>query len=218
MAVFPAQEPAKLRRVLIRIVHAADHAVFIGHAPTCALKIMITCLHDRIQMIFLCYGHQLLPLGIGGAVQGQRQCDLQFLPGQIVDPRHDPTGGYRHITLAHVHPLLMAEDPDKPQELVVIIQRLSGPHDHHVGHRLSHGTPHRIDLFQHLPGREPPDQPADRGRAETAAHPAPGLGGDTHGIPVAVMHPHTLHHLPVREGEQEFPGPVQSGHLGVHRV
>ena len=57
-----------------------------------------------------------------------------------------------------------------------------------------------IDLIQHLRGLQIPDQPSQGGGAECTSHPAAHLRGNTDAVAVPVLHPHTLHQIPVPAG------------------
>ena len=72
-----------------------------------------------------------------------------------------------------------------------------------------------VNLVQHFRRPQVPLQPIQGGCAETAAHPAPHLGGNTHGIPMMILHPHTFYDIAVLQAEEELPGPVNPGYAFI---
>ena len=65
-----------------------------------------------------------------------------------------------------------------------------------------------VDLPQHLIGSQIPRQTQKGGGTETASHPAAGLGGNTDGISVSVLHQDALNHISVTELKQVLFCPV----------
>ncbi len=212
MAAQGPSQAAEALRVPLRIVHAPDQAVLQSDPPACLLEIGGAGIHQLLNGIAPGYGHQRLPLFVRGGVQGQGQGNLELLLGQPPHLRHQAAGGHRHVPLADMEPVLVRKHTDERQQIVVIVQRLPGAHDHHIAHPLSRQQRDGIDLIQHLPGGEVALQPLYARSAESAAHPAAHLGGDADAVAVLVLHPDALHQVPVRELEEEF---LRAVYLGL---
>ena len=195
------------------IVHASHQAVLKGKPPSRLFKVIGTGVQHLGKLIFPGNRHQLLPFLLGGRVKGQSQCDRQILVRQLPDPRRDAAGGYGNIPLAEMQSMLIGKNPDKPDQIVIIIQWLSGPHRHHIGHSLTGVLLNLIDLIQHFRSLKIPYKTADGRSAEPAAHPAACLRRDTDRIAVVIPHQHAFDHIAVRQAEQILTGSIQTGPL-----
>ncbi len=76
--------------------------------------------------------------------------------------------------LADVQPFRGADHADKADEIVIVVQRLPGAHNHNVGHPLPGGLLDLINLSEHLRRFQIPFEPADGGcaKAHPIRHPA----------------------------------------------
>ena len=93
---------------------------------------------------------------------------------------------------ANVHPVGMVYQPQKFQYVVPVIQGLPDAHEHDVGYLPPGVHLGKQHLIQHLRWSQIPHPPGNGGCAEGAAHAAPHLGGDAHGVAVVVLHEYGL--------------------------
>ncbi len=217
MAAQGPGQGAEQLRVLLRVVDPSHQAVLQRDPPACILKIVSAGHRQLLDGVPPGHRHQLLALLVRGRVQGQRQRDLQSLPGQPPYLRHQAAGGNRDASLADMKPPVICEHPDKFHQILVIIQGFPRAHDHHIAHPLSREQGDGIDLIQHLRRLQIPDQPSQGGGAECTSHPAAHLRGNTDAVAVPVLHPHTLHQIPVPQFKKELLRAVQPGLLYPHR-
>ena len=146
-------------------------------------------------------------------MEGDGQRQLQSHLSKAADARDQSAGGQGDMPHPDVQPVRVVYQLQKPQHRVQIVQRLSNPHQHNVGHRLPGIQLGEDHLIQNLGGRQIPDLSRNGGRAEGTAHPTAHLGGDAHGVAVAVPHENGFHTVAVRQLPQVFDGPVQPGDL-----
>ena len=152
MTVNGFRQSRKTPRVLRVIVHAAYQAVLEGHPTPGFLMIIRTGIQHLRQRILIGNGHQFRTLFLCHCMKRQCQGNRQILIRQLTDPRHDTTGGDCQIPLADVQSVFIRQKPDKTKQVIVIIQRLSGSHDHHIGDALAAVLLDPVNLIQHLRG------------------------------------------------------------------
>ena len=212
------QGPCQLRQhlcVLRTVVDVPDQAVLKRHLSACLVKIVTPRLHQLRDRIVIGNRHDLFALFIRDRVQGEGQRDGEFLVRKVIDPGHDPASRDRHISLTDVESVLIGEKAQEADQIVVVVQRLTRPHHHNVGHPLAGHTLDLIDLVQHLGRRQRADQSIQRRRAEPAAHAAAHLGGDAYAVAKLVAHENALHKGIVRHGKQILLRAVQLRDLSV---
>ncbi len=98
----------------------------------------------------------------------------------------------------------MAEKPDEPYYIVIIIKRFSRSHDDDIGHPLFCIFLNLIDLLQYLRRPQISRQPIQGRGTETAAHAAACLRRNTDRVAVFILHKYALNDMAVRKPEQIF--------------
>ena len=112
-----------------------------------------------------------------------------------------------------VLPLRMVHKRQEAEHVVEIIHGFTDAHEDDVGDREPGILPDKDHLVQHLPRRQIPYLPREGGGAESAAHAAAHLGGDTDGVPVVVLHQNRLNAVSVGQLPEVFHRAVQPGGL-----
>ena len=110
---------------------------------------------------------------------------------------------------ADVHPLRPVHQGEEPADVVVVIQGLPDPHEDNVGDGQAGILLGKDHLVQQFPRCEIPHPSPQGGGTEHAAHGAPHLGGNAHGVAVAVTHEHRLNAVAVGQSPEIFYGAVQ---------
>ncbi len=87
----------------------------------------------------------------------------------------------------------------EPQQIVIVVERLTSSHHDNVGHAFSCTSRYGIDLVEHLRRCEISLQAVERRGAEPASHTAADLRGDTDRIAVVILHPDTFDKIAVRK-------------------
>ena len=146
----------------------------------------------------------------------QRQGNLKLLLRQLLHSRDQSAGGYRHIALTDIQSVLICKHTQKHHKILIIIHGFTGSHNHHIGDPLSGDPLNGINLVKHLGGTQIAFQSIQRGGAETTAHPAAYLRGNTDTVAVPVLHPYTLHHIAVRQTKKKLLRSVYFGLLDFH--
>lgn len=62
------------------------------------------------------------------------------------------------MALSDVQPLRRTDQSDKPQDIVIVIQRLAGSHQYNVGDALAGVLLHKQNLIENFAGRQASDQ------------------------------------------------------------
>ena len=104
---------------------------------------------------------------------------------------------------------------NKLQEIIVIIHRFSGSHDHHIRNPLTTYLLNLIDLSKHLRRRKISHQTSDRWCTECTSHPATDLGGNTDRISMLIFHKNTFDYISIIKTEQELVRTVNLGNLSL---
>ena len=110
---------------------------------------------------------------------------------------------------ADMYTAVLRQHLQKTKNIVVVVQRLPHPHEHHGGHPDTIVRLSLLDLREHLAGQQVAHKAPHAGGAEGTAHPAPHLGGKALGPAVLVLHQHRLHRFAVRQTIQVFYSIVQ---------
>ena len=142
-------------------------------------------------------------------MERDRERQLQVPFGKLFDLVDQTAGGQADVAHADVHAVRAVDELEEAHDVVEVIQRLTDAHEHDVGDRqagIELGKEHLIDQLRRL---EPPDEPADRRRAEFAAHRAADLGGDADGIAVVILHDDGLDAVAVSELPEVFDRAVE---------
>ena len=79
-------------------------------------------------------------------MQRDRQRDLQLFLRQTVDLIRQSGGGQRDVALSDVQPVGRADQFQKPQHIVVVVQRFAGSHQYNVGDPLPRVLLHEQNL------------------------------------------------------------------------
>ena len=132
MAVQPPNQLCQLPCILLGIILSAYQTVLKSQSSACFLKIIPTGLQHFSNRIPIGNGHQFRPFLLIGRMKRNGQGNLQIFLCQIIHPGHNAAGGHRDISLADMQPVFVRKHTDKSQKILVIIQRLSGSHDHYV--------------------------------------------------------------------------------------
>ena len=82
----------------------------------------------------------------------------------------------------------ITHEPKEADDLAVVIERLSAPHEDDVTDRYAKMTFHKIYFAEDLRRGQIPYEAADRRSAEPAAHPAADLCGNADGITEFILH------------------------------
>ena len=199
-----SRDPGELFRVLRRVVDTADQRVLEGDAPPRRLEIGAAGLLDLLDAVLLRDRHDRPALLVVRRVQGDRERDREVLLREVIDARHDAAGRDSDVPPGQVQSILVRDQPDEPQQRVIIIERLARPHDDDMRDSLPREDGDPVDLVQDLGRHQAALQPVQRRRAEPAAHPAPDLRGDAHRIAVGVAHEDALHRLPIGKFKKKF--------------
>ena len=154
MAVLSSYQLRQLHRILLGIIDIPHQTVLKGYPPAGLCKIERTGLHQLCQGIRIGNRHQLPSLFVRGRMQGKSKRNLQFILRQFPHLWHDPAGRYGQIPLTDVQPILIRKQGDKPQKILIIIQRFPGSHNHHIGNSLPALQHNCINLIQHFRGKE----------------------------------------------------------------
>ena len=204
MAVQSSQTARQLYCLFRTVVDAADHTILKCDPAFCFLKIISACQEQFIHRIPSGYRHGLLPYVIIGGMQTDGKCDLQFFFQQFTDAIHQATGRYCYVSLADPYTILIRKQFHKPDQIIIIIQRLSHSHDDHIGYPLSGFSLDLIYLGQHLSCRKISGQSTQCRGTESTSHPASYLGRDTHTVAVVVLHPHTFYVITIWQFKEIF--------------
>ena len=128
--------------------------------------------------------------------------------------------------MAHgdIHAINAVHQLQKPHHVIKVIQRFSNAHEHDVRHRQAGIHLGKQHLVQHFKRLQPPYQTPKGGGAESAAHTAAYLRGNTYGIAVVVAHQYRFHAVSVGQLPQVLDSAVFLGllladhHRGVNRI
>ena len=197
----------------VMVIDAVDHGVLKGDAPPGLAEIVVAGGEELLHIVGPVHRHDF---GAGLAVRrvkGHREGQLQPQLRQTPDAGDHAAGGKGDMAHADVHAVRVVHQLQKPQDIVQIVHGLSNTHQHDVGDLQSGIQLGEEHLVQHLRGRQVPDLAGDGGSAEGAAHAAPYLGGDTHGVAVMVLHQNRLDTVAVGELPEVLGGAVQPGDL-----
>ena len=130
-------------------------------------------------------------------MKGKRQSDLQLFLCQLINLRHQSAGRNRHIPLADMKSVLISKQRNEPEQIVIIIERFPGSHDHHIGNALFRILRNCINLIQHLCRCQIPFPAIESRGTEPTSHFAAYLGRNAHTVSMLIAHEHTLHEIPV---------------------
>ena len=83
-------------------------------------------------------------------MKGKCQSNGKTFLRKLLDLWYDPAGGYRDVSLTDIQTVFIGKKPDKPDQVIIVIHRLTTSHDHNVGDTLSRGSLDPVDLIQHL--------------------------------------------------------------------
>ena len=149
----------------------------------------------------------------------QRKCqrDLKILLREFQDSRHDSAGRYRDVSLADIESLLAREQAHKADQIVVVVHRLSGTHDHNIGNALPGQRLNPVNLIEHLGRGQISLKSVKRGRAEATTHATADLGGDADRVAVMIFHPDTLNHISIGKTKQILSRSVDCRDFDIHR-
>ena len=110
-----------------------------------------------------------------------------------------------------VQPVRMGDQADETDDLVIVVERFSDPHQNDIGNAFPQIPLRGDDLTEQFARGQIPHLAAQRGRAEPAAHPATDLGGYADRQAVFIPHDDGFHTFPVIQGKKIFYGSVQRG-------
>ena len=65
-------------------------------------------------------------------MEGKCKRDLESLICQTQHIRNNAAGGHRHIPLADIQSVFICQHADKPDKIIIVIQRFPGSHDNNV--------------------------------------------------------------------------------------
>ena len=96
-----------------------------------------------------------------------------------------------------MEPFRTADQAEKLHHIIVIVQGLSGAHQHDVGNFQPAVLLGKQHLVQYLRGSQIPGLPFFKGSTEGAAHMTPGLSGKTDAVAMLITHDHRFHTVAV---------------------
>ena len=85
-----------------------------------------------MDFIGFCDWHQFHSLLLVRCMKGKSQCDSKVLLCQLMNFRHQTTGGDCNTSLGKIQSMLIGEHTDESQQIVIVIQRFAGSHYHKV--------------------------------------------------------------------------------------
>ena len=132
MAVDIADKRRELPCILLGIIDAAYQTVLKGNTPSGLPEIIPRSIEHLMNVIFICDRHKLLTLLLIRSVQRDRQRDLQLLICKPPDVFYNTAGRHGNISLTDIQSMFIGQKPDKFKQIVIIIQRLTGTHQHNV--------------------------------------------------------------------------------------
>ena len=151
--------------------------------------------------------------GVVVRVERHRERYLELLGGKSVDAVDDPAGRERYVPLADAEPApRVADETDEGRRRLVVVERLADAHHDDVVDPLAAVVSRGDHLAEDLAGGHVPYPPAERRRAERAAHPAADLRRHADGVAVSVPHEDGLDQVAVGEPEQVFHRAVDRRH------
>ena len=164
---------------------------FIGERPAAARQ------HQRGAFRLAC-----------AVPQAHREMIRPCLLGEPQDAGHHADGADRDSRRPEIQPAPVGDDLQRRHHRVVIVQRLTHPHEHEVSQARLAVCPQRALCVEHLchdlARAQVPHETHLPRRAKYAAHRAPGLRAHTRGEAALVAHQHGFDGLPVREPQEKF--------------
>ena len=106
------------------VVDAPDQAVLKGEAAACLFIIVMAGLQHILQFIAVGHRHKGFSHFVVGRVKGKRQGYGQALLREFTDARNNSAGGDGETPLAYIQPLFMGNQPQKTDDIVIVIHRL----------------------------------------------------------------------------------------------
>ncbi len=200
-----ASQVGQLADVDRPVVHPGDQRPLERHATTGDLEPAPAGGHERLEGVATVDGDELVAQLVVGGMQRDGEVDRQPGGRQAPDARHQPDG--RHGEVAGREPEVVVEPVERGDDAVEVRHRLAHPHEDDVREAPGAGLLHRShDLLDDLAGGELALEARLAGRAEAAAHGAPGLRGDADRGAVGVVHEDGLHEGAVVELPQPLDG------------
>ena len=120
-------------RLLRAVVHAVDHGVLKGDAPTGFLIVGFARPDQLLHAPPVIGGHDAGSCLIVRRVQRDRQRELKIPFGKLFKSLDQPAGGKRDVAHADVHALRVVYQLQKAHDVVEVIQRLPDAHEDDVG-------------------------------------------------------------------------------------
>ena len=114
------------------VVHAGDENVFQCDHPGLLLHIVLAGGRQLAQWILAVHRHDPVANFVRGAVQRNRQPELERLIGQPADLRSQPAGGHGDLARANSCAPARIEDFERLKQMVVIGERLAHAHDDQI--------------------------------------------------------------------------------------
>ena len=170
-----AQQLSQLSRLPWAVADPVNHRIFIRNSAPCHVKIISAGSNQLLDREALVDRHGSAAALIVRRMQGNRQGNLQLLLSEAANLRHQAGRRQRNMALSDVQPLRRTDQSDKPQDIVIVIQRLAGSHQYNVGDALAGVLLHKQNLIENFAGRQASDQSAQTRCAELTAHSAAHL-------------------------------------------
>lgn len=95
----------QLVRILAAVIEIFKENIFESDLVPCLLIEVIQCLYERLYIIGLIDGHDLITLGIIGGMQGKGQLELDLVVTQLMDHPGDTGCADGDTTGTHTKPI-----------------------------------------------------------------------------------------------------------------
>ena len=175
-------ELCELTRVLEAIVEILEDDEFERRTGSGLVDEMTQRLGQHRQIVRFVDGHDVVPLGIVGRVQTERQIELHFIVPKTLDGLGDASRGDGDSLGRHCEPWRPCDAVNRLEHVPVIQQRLAHAHVHDVGQPffvlLMGQDIEHLDLIKHVPRREVLQKLEPTRRTKFARQAAPHLGAD----------------------------------------
>ena len=107
------------------IIYAAEQPVFKADPSACFLDVIFDGLHKVRKLIGFVNRHQTASDFRIRSMQRNREIDLHFLIGEIVNLRNDSAGGNCDMTRSDVQPFIVVNDFQESEHFVKVIKSAS---------------------------------------------------------------------------------------------
>mmetsp|Transcript_37005 Transcript_37005/g.80618 ORF Transcript_37005/g.80618 Transcript_37005/m.80618 type:complete len:222 (+) Transcript_37005:294-959(+) len=189
-AVAPFAEGPEVARVDVGVVDPPDDGVLEHHLAAGAGVVVVQRLPERLHREAATCRHDGLPHPLLRRVQRERQVHFRALVRQLAHRVHHSHRGHGDLVEGQVEHALLGQPAQCNHQLLVVIQRLSHPHEHYVAHRLQRAAvPH---LLQDFTGGQVRQQTHCARCAKLASHRAANLTGHTYCAVLLVFDYHRL--------------------------